>query len=267
MSITRSRFRPAPAIEPAGLAGCALILVGHGSTRGDGGNPALQAHAAVLRARGIFATVHAAALYGAPSPSDALAAAAASGARDITIAPLFMCDGQFTRTILPRAFGIDGPNSQSGPRLRVCEPLGLRPELTDLLLRRAREAVARAGWLPGSAELLLMAHGSTRDPASHAATERHAERARAAGVFQAVRTAYLDQAPYLADVLRARTRPAAAIGLFAAGDLHAGTDIPRLIAAHDGPPIQCVEAIGQDPAIPDLVLAQMAAAIREPAVT
>lgn len=265
MSITRSRSRPEPAIKPAELADSALILAGHGSARGSGANPALQAHADALRARHHFAAVHAAALYGTPSPSEALAAAAASGARHITIAPLFMCDGQFTRTILPRAFGIDGQHSQTGPRVRVCEPLGLRPELTTLLLRRAGELAARVGLEPGITELLLIGHGSTRDPASQLAVDRHAARARAAGVFQTVRTAFLDQAPYLTDVLRARTRPAIAVGLFAAGDVHAGTDIPQLIAAHDGPPIHCVEAIGADPAIPDLVLAQVAAARLEPA--
>ncbi|HEY5598451.1 MAG TPA: CbiX/SirB N-terminal domain-containing protein [Kiloniellales bacterium] len=248
------------------MTGSALILVGHGSTRGGGANPALQAHAAALRARRIFAEVYAAALYGAPSPREAMAAAAASGARDITIAPLFMCEGQFTRTILPRALGIEGSSRPSGPCLRVCEPLGLWPELTALLLRRAGEVAARAGLLPGTCKLLLIAHGSTRDPASQAATEEHAARARAARVFQAVRTAYLDQAPYLAEVLRARTRPAIAVGLFAAGDLHAGTDVPRLIAAHGGPPIHRVDAIGEDPAIPDLVLAQVTAASQEPAL-
>lgn len=265
MSITRSRFRPAPVTKPADLAAGALILAGHGTTRGGGANPALQAHADAVRARGQFVAVHAAALYGTPSPREALAAAAASGARHITIAPLFMCDGQFTRTVLPRAFGLDGRRHPTGPRVRMCDPLGLRPELTALLLRRASELAVRAGWTPDATEMLLIGHGSTRDPASQRAVDRHAARARAAGVFQTVRTAFLDQAPYLADVLRARTQPAIAVGLFAAGDLHAGTDIPRLIAAHDGPPIHCVEAIGADPAIPDLVLAQVAAARLEPA--
>lgn len=263
MSITRSRSRPEPATKPADRAAGALILAGHGSTRGGGDNPALQAHADTLRACGQFTAVHAAALYGTPSPREALAAAAASGARQITIAPLFMCDGQFTRSILPRAFGLDGRHHPTGPRVRVCEPLGLRPELTALLLRRASEMAARAGWTTEATELLLIGHGSTRDPASQRAVDRHA--ARAAGIFQSVRTSFLDQAPHLSDVLRARTQPAIAVGLFAAGDLHAGTDIPRLIAAHDGPPIHCVEAIGADPAIPDLVMAQVAGARREPA--
>ncbi len=243
----------------------ALILVGHGSTRGGGSNPALHAHAAALRARRLFAEVYTAALYGAPAPSDALAAAKASGVHNIYIAPLFMSDGQFARVILPRALGTDRPSNRSGPCVRVCGPLGLRPELTALILRRATEAATRAGLVPGASELLLIGHGSTRDPASHAATEWHAGQARAAGAFQAVRTAFLDQAPFLDGVLRIRTRPAIAVGLFAAGDLHAGADVPRLIAAHNGPPIQCVEAIGEDPVIPDLVLAQVSAAIREPA--
>ena len=266
MSITRLHSRLAPAIEPAGLADSALILVGHGSTRGGGTNPALQAHAAALRTRGLFAAVYAAALYGAPAPSDALAAARASGVHDIYIAPLFMSDGQFTRVILPHALGTDLPSNRAGPCVRVCGPLGLRPELTALILRRACELATRAGLAPEASELLLIGHGSTRDPASHAAAEWHASQARVVGAFQAVRTAFLDQVPYLGDVLHARTRPAIAVGLFAAGDLHAGTDVPRLIATHDGPPIQYVEAIGEDPAIPDLVLAQVSAAMREPAL-
>jgi sirohydrochlorin cobaltochelatase len=132
MSITRSPFPPARAIERARWAEAALILVGHGSGRGGGANTALRGHAAALRARGIFAEVAAAALYGRPTPARALAEVAAA---TVYIAPLFMCDGQFTRRAVPNAFGLQGPETRrGGRRFHLCPPLGLRPGLTELIL-------------------------------------------------------------------------------------------------------------------------------------
>jgi sirohydrochlorin ferrochelatase len=106
----------------------------------------------------------------------------------------------------------------------------------------------------------LIGHGSPSDPASRRTAEWHAAPARAGGVFAAVRTAFLDESPTLAEVLPDLRRPAVAVGLFAAEGLHAGDDIPRLILRHGRAPLYYVGPIGVDPAIPDLVLEQVAEA-------
>ncbi len=211
-----------------------------------------------MRARGLFAEVRAAALNGAPDPEVALAGL--DSAR-VYLAPLFLCAGHSLRVVLPRALGLDGPVTQrGGQRFVLCPPLGLMPGLTRLILARAAEAARAQGLDPEAATLLLVGHGSLRNPASRRAAEWHAAGARAAAVFGAVVIALLDEPPFLDEALRRLTRPTIAIGLFADNNRHAGQDLPDAIARHAPVAVQYLGAIGTDSGIPDLVLDQVAAA-------
>ncbi len=258
MSTTRSPSRPGPATERPDWARAALVLVGHGSNRDGGSNPALLAHAAALRARGIFAEVRAAALYGAPRPEQALSGLQAA---EVYLAPLFMAEGHFARVGLREAFGLDGRLTVvGGRRVVLCPPLGLQPGLTRLCLARAEARARREGLSPQATRLLFVGHGSSRDPAPREAALWHAEAARGAAVFGGVDEAFLDEPPFLCDVLGGLGGASVAVGLFAAGGLHAGEDVPALIARWARVPVHYLGAIGEDPAISDLVLAQVAAA-------
>jgi len=232
--------------------------VGHGSKKRGGANPGLTAHVAALRARRIFAEVRAAVLYGAPNPEQALA-----GLRvpEVILAPMLMCDGHCARVVLPRVFGLAGPlPSRFGRRFTICPPLGLQPALTRLMLIRAQAAARRQGLRPESVNLLLIGHGSTRDPASRRAALWHAAGARAAAVFGRVTVAFLDEEPFLAQVLGGSSGPTVAVGLFAADGLHASEDVPRCIARHAPMSVHYLGAIGEDAEVANLVLEQIAAA-------
>jgi sirohydrochlorin cobaltochelatase len=231
--------------------------VGHGSGHNGGANPGLLAQAAALRARGLFAEVRATALNGAPDPEAALAGI--DSAR-VYLAPLFLCAGHSLRVALPRALGLDGPVTQrGGQRFVLCPPLGLMPGLTRLILARAANAARARGLDPEAAVLLLVGHGSLRNPASRRAAEWHASGARAAAVFGEVDIALLDEPPFLAEVMRRLTRPTIAVGLFADNNRHAGQDLPDAIARHAPVAVRYLGAIGTDVGIPDLVLDQVAA--------
>lgn len=262
MSTTRSPFPPAPATESPdrgrpGWARAALVLVGHGSRYNGGANPGLMAQAAALRARRLFAEVHAAALIGAPDPEAALAGL--DSAR-VYLAPLLLCAGHSLRVDLPRILGLGGPVTQRGGQCFVlCPPLGLMPGLTRLILDRAAEAARAQGLDPEAAALLLVGHGSPRNPASRRAAEWHAAGARAAAVFGEVVVALLDEPPFLETVLRRLARPTIAVGLFADNNRHAGQDLPDAIARHAPVAVRYLGAIGEDSGIPDLVLDQVAA--------
>ncbi|MEE8500759.1 MAG: hypothetical protein V3S27_09315 [Kiloniellales bacterium] len=208
-------------------------------------------------ARGLFAEVRAAALNGAPDPEAALAGL--DSAR-VYLAPLFLCAGHGLRVVLPRALGLDGPAARRGGQRRVlCPPLGLMPGLTRLILARAAEAARSQGLDPEAAALLLVGHGSPRNPASRRAAEWHAAGARAAAVFGEVDIALLDEPPFLAEVMRRLTRPTIAVGLFADNNRHAGQGLPDAIARHAPVVVRYLGAIGTDVGIPDLVLDQVAA--------
>lgn len=269
MSTTRLLSPPAPVTEPPDCgrhhgrpewARTALILVGHGSNRRNGANPGLTAHVAALQARRIFAEVRAAVLYGAPDAEQALAGLRAP---EVTLAPMLMCDGQCARVVLPRAFGLAGPlPSRFGRRFTVCPPLGLLSGLTRLILTRAQASALRHGLRPENTSLLVIGHGSTRNPASRRATLWHAAGARAAAVFGSVDVAFLDEEPFLAQVLGGSIGPTVAVGLFAADGLHASEDVPRYIARHAPMSVRYLGAIGEDAGVADLVLEQVAAAQR-----
>ncbi len=211
-----------------------------------------------MRARGLFTEVRAAALYGAPDPEAALAGL--DSAR-VYLAPLFLCAGHGLRVALPRVLGLDGPvTRRGGQRFVLCPPLGLMPGLNRLILARAAEAARAQGLDPEAAALLLVGHGSPRDPASRRAAEWHGAGARGSRTFGEVDIALLNQPPFLDEVLRRLTRPSIAVGLFADNARHAGQDLPDAIARHAPVAVRYLGAIGTDSGIPDLVLDQVAAA-------
>ncbi len=147
-----------------------------------------------------------------------------------------------------------------GRRFTLCPPLGLLPGLTRLIVARAVARALREGLRPEAATLLLVGHGSPRDPASRRTTLWHAAGARAAAVFGSVGVAFLDEEPFLAQALGGSIGPTVAVGLFAADGLHASEDVPRCIARHAPVSVHYLGAIGEDAGVADLVLEQVAAA-------
>lgn len=254
MYITRSRIRPAPATERARWHEAALVLIGHGSEVESGGNRALLRHAGVIDRLRLFAEVRAAALHGDLRPERALAGLSAS---EVYVAPLFMCDGELTRTVIPER--LQFLLREEGRRVRLCPPVGIEPGIADLVACRARSLMREAGVDGAEASLLVVAHGSSRSPASRRATAAQAARLRECHGFARVATAYLDESPRVSDALAELRGPVVAAGLLAADDIHGGGDVPRLLAAYRHGRMYYLGAIGLDSKIPCLVLRQVAA--------
>jgi len=224
------------------------LLVGHGSTNPQASGSTLSRHADALRRSGWFADVGVASLLGHPHPAAALASL--KGHR-VDVVPLFMCDSHFADALASQTV-----TDERGRRrvVRLYPPLGLYPALTELIVQRAAERAVTLGLSPGEAVLLLVGHGSPKNPASRRATELHASRARARSPFWKVWTAYLDEAPHVNEVLAALSGPAIVCGLFVENGRHAGQDLPGLIRAHGTADTHYLGAIGADPAITTLIL-------------
>ena len=255
MSSIKPASRPAPATSPTGWQDCDLIVVGHGSESCPAANASLKRQAMEINARGLFRTVRAAALHGQPSPERALRGLAQG---KTFIVPLFMCGGTTVRDAVPKAFGLDGPITETGQgKIFMCKPAGLAAGMTDLIDARARKLASVHGLRTNEATLLLISHGSPRDPSSWQATERHAAQLRHRE-FGSVRTAYLHQAPEIEEILNELTGPVMAVGLFAGRGRHAGLEIPCLLEnanenVFDLGPISSGSGLG------DLVIEQVAA--------
>ena len=255
MSITRSTSQQEPVTNFTDWSGHGLLLIGHGSERSSGPNLQLLAQADTLRARGIFASVEAAVLYGEPGLAGALHKLSPL---PVLTLPMFMCEGLFTKKIIPEQIVTACAENDSSGEITSCSPVGLSEGLANLIANRVSAKVEKNGEKDHEVSVILVGHGSTASDASWQATERHAARLRDMGQYREVQTAYLDQHPLFDDVLSGQSGQVYVVGLFAAAGLHAADDIPMKIASSPvAQNISYLGAIGSDRGMIDLALRQI----------
>ncbi len=220
-----------------------LIVVGHGTGTTEG-DAALHDLAGALAKRNLFADVRAATLHGGPG-----LAAAARGFEDraIRLLPFLMSGGV---TFQNRLAGAIADLSWAQSPL-LYPPLGFNPALAGLLAARAEAAATAWSWPVGDDYLLLIGHGTLRDPASAQAARLQQRAIASRGRFAAVEVAFLDQPPRLDQVLAHHQSPLLGIGLFAGEGRHGAKDMAAAFARSSGPSIYC-GAIGTDPGLADL---------------
>lgn len=259
MFTTRSTCLPGPVTDLLHLAGdavspaeCAVLLVGHGSSRRPAAAASVERHADSLRAMGVFGEVHTAFLVGGDSaPLDVFRRIDRNA---IAIVPMMMCAGWTALQVIPKALGFGSDGSlDTTRRIVTCRPIGLQPALAELIGKRVAGWAALRGIMTDAVTLLLIAHGSAKYSASHDATERQASRLRAMGTFRNVATAYLEQSPRVTDVLATLSGPTAVVGFFAAPGHHATLDIEALLSGFAGNSFTDLGPIGDDHEIPALV--------------
>jgi sirohydrochlorin ferrochelatase len=231
----------------------AAVLVAHGDRGGAAPNTALRAQAeAVHRLTGL--DVRTGMLKGDPTIEQALADAAATGAKNIAVYPLFMADGYFVQKVRERVVAIG-----LVPEPKILAPLGLDPGLPDILVQEAVSVAPRRGLEPLNARLLIVGHGSKLGPASATATRKAAARAALARRFASVTTAFLEEEPFLDDALRASPVPTVVAGFFFGDGMHAGEDVPDAIEETGANAIY-TGAIGNSPSVAPLIAAALQAA-------
>ncbi|WEF23958.1 CbiX/SirB N-terminal domain-containing protein [Paracoccus sp. S3-43] len=179
-------------------------------------------------------------------------ALAAVAEDDSLIYPMFMAEGWFTRTELPRRLAQAGAG-----RARVLRPFGTDPALPGLIVAQAQRAAATQGWAPRDTTLLLTAHGSQRSQASFAITTALAE--TVAPHVARVVTGFVEQEPFIADAARGLSR-AVSLPLFALRADHVLDDLPTALdrAGFTGPRLP---PIGLAPEVPGLIAASLRAAL------
>ncbi len=232
----------------------AAVLASHGDRGGASPNAALKAQADAVRA---LTGIHIATgmLKGDPTVEQAVADAAATGAPRLAVFPLFMADGYFVQKVRDRinALGLT-------PEPQILTPLGLAPELPDILVAEALATAAAAAFDAARSRLLVVGHGSKLGPASATATRKVAARAALARRFASVATAFLEEEPFVEDALRASTAPTVVAGFFFGDGMHAGEDVPDAIE-ETGANAVYTGAIGNSPAVAPLIAAALTGAI------
>lgn len=223
-----------------------LVLATHGVAGGPG---AAAAHARVIRRRGGWAEVRVGCLKAAPGLAEAMADAPSP----VTVVPLLMSAGVIHAAIARRLRELA---PEGGWRLTA--PVGDSPGLARLARARAEALCHRLGWPSAGTSLLLIGHGTPRHRASAAHARAMAE--ALAGSFAAVGHALLEEPPLPAAA--AAGLPGGcllAVGLFLDDGPHGDADVRAALAGLDRP-VAYAGALGTDPALASLILAQAAAA-------
>lgn len=168
---------------------------------------------------------------------------------DALVYPMFMAEGWFTGTELPRRLAAAG-----APGAHIMRPFGTDPGLDALILSKARAAAEARGWALSDTVLLLSAHGSQRSQASHDITQALA--ARLAPHLARVVVGFVEQEPFIAEAARGLDR-AVSLPLFALRAEHVLDDLPEALdrAGFTGARL---DPIGLAPEVPGMIAAAIA---------
>jgi sirohydrochlorin cobaltochelatase len=257
----------------------ALLLLGHGSTlNGDSSAPTWQ-HAEEIRRRHIFAEVHVGFWKEEPNFRQALRQ---TRLPRVYVVPNFISSGYFTEQVIPRELGLTGPVTQLGAQeIIYCDPVGLHSSMTEALLQRAREVVAASAAKIAeparTACLFICGHGTSFNDNSTKIIHEQAAAIRARGLFADCQPVLMEQTPFVRDWRTLTPCPdVIVVPFFIADGLHSFEDIPVLLGlthnvrekGFSNPHIEgdrrlwYATAIGTDPFIADVILAQVRQAAR-----
>lgn len=226
-------------MSPDNFSDAALVLVGHGSTlNADSAAPTYQ-HADELRRRGIFGQVLE--CFWKLEPGICGVLRGVFGPR-VFIVPLFISEGYFTEEVIPRELGLCKTGEANFPRvqrrgaqtLHYCGPVGTHDSMTEVLLARAREVVAKypngESATASNTALFIAGHGTGNNENSRKAIERQVELIRARNIYAEVHPAFMEEEPRIGDCYAsARARNIVMVPFFISDGLHSHEDIPVML--------------------------------------
>jgi len=206
----------------------ALVLVGHGSTENPDSSAPTFEHADEIRGRGIFREVACAFWKEEPSLREVYRML---DSREIYVVPNFISEGYFTREVIPRELRLAGGevSEVDGKRVYYCDPVGIHPSMTRLILHRAGEVAPAVA--PEDTSLIIVGHGTKLNAKSTEAIKAQVGLIEEGGYgFAEVLDAYMEEAPFIAkwDELAASPN-VVVVPFFIADGLHSYQDIPVML--------------------------------------
>ncbi|MEM8691435.1 MAG: CbiX/SirB N-terminal domain-containing protein [Pseudomonadota bacterium] len=141
------------------------------------------------------------------------------------IYPLFMTDGWFTKTALPKRL--------HNPNARILAPLGVDPALVLLATKWLTTELSRAGWSADETTLIVAGHGSGRSTNSARDTDSFANAVQDRLAFKELRLGFVEETPFLADAMQEAGPKSICLPFFAACRGHVLDDIPEAMKKAD----------------------------------
>lgn len=183
-------------------------------------------HTRLLREGGLFAGVGCAFLKEEPFIGDALAGI---DAERVCVVPDFLAEGYFTRQVIPAMLDLPA----GGGRVFCAPPVGTHPLMAELIGRSA--AAACGDWNPGETSLLVIGHGSRKNPCSKQTMLRHLHALRRQTPWHQVADLWLEEAPAVAGWHALAGRKQVVVVPFLLSDgQHGGWDIPAELGIRPG---------------------------------
>jgi len=211
----------------------ALVILGHGTTLNAESALPVRRHAAELRRRQLFASVHEAFWKQEPRIQDVLAALTAPR---VFIVPLFISEGYFSSEIIPQELGFGEQTTLHlpGQTRSYCPPVGTHDSMTKVILARAEEVVRLHPFprapKPKDLTLFIAGHGTGRNVRSRQAIERQAAIIREQNLYDGVHDIFMEESPRIADCYAmAATKGLVVVPFFISDGLHVVEDIPVLL--------------------------------------
>lgn len=152
------------------------------------------------------------------------------------IVPLFISEGYFCQEVIPRELRLSGPiTDREDKTLYYCDPVGIHPSMTRLLLKRADEVAP--GVPRAETSLIIVGHGTSLNENSRKAIEQQVAFIREGGYgFAEVIDAYMEEAPLVSKWQELTTAPnVVVVPFFIADGLHSYQDIPVLLGMEAEP--------------------------------
>lgn len=192
-----------------------VVLLGHGSHLNPQSSNPVRRHANRLRERGRFDEVRVAFWKEEPSFRDVLRTVEGD---KVYAVPIFTSEGYFVDEVVPRELGL--------PRDGVAytSPVGTHPSMIDVVVDRARSVYDGP---TQDAALVLVGHGTERNPNSANAVYQHAGRADQKGVFAEVEAVFMDEKPYVENLSdHVEASDVVVVPFFVSDGYHTQEDIP-----------------------------------------
>jgi len=242
-------------------AEAALLLAGHGLADHPDGALATKRHADSLRARGLFADVRVGFLRQEPELAATLAALTQPR---VYVVPMLASKGYIADVVMAGRLNLAGPATwriAGGREQEVCfcDPVGTHPDIPALLGRLIIAECHRRELAPEATDVILVGHGTPRNPRSSSRTREVADALSKSGVAGRVQAMFLDEDPLIDGWKDSTTAGNVIVAPFLFGNwYHASEDLPRRI----GPPVAerqiwYLKPLGEEPEIADLALAMV----------
>ena len=154
----------------------------------------------------------------------------------VYVVPNFISAGYFTQDVIPRELRLSGAETRlAGQTVRYCEPVGLHPSMTKLLLKRVSEVAP--GVPLDQCSLIIVGHGTgLNDNSTKAIKDQVAAILALQLGFAEVLDAYMEEPPLIADWVSLTTAPnVIVVPFFIADGLHSWQDIPVLLGMEAEP--------------------------------